>query len=190
MIQTPNPNRFSSSLILAALLLFFPLSSCGGGDGTSDWDSRPASQTPTQAATPSQTPTQTAIQQAASTLCQKVEQCGLISSGEMGMCEQELAKVVSMLPDPDHFMACIKQQSCDTLANESTLQPAIDGCLNIDMSSVKCNSDQKTIHACTNNGVCKDIVCSEVCSEGFDGASYMYCAYASEKGHDVCWCQL
>jgi hypothetical protein len=163
MIQTPNPNRFSSSLILAALLLFFPQLSCGG----------------------SKSP----IQQAASTLCHKVEQCGLISSGDMGMCEKELAQVVSMLPDPDRFMACIKEQSCDTLANESTLQPAIDGCLNIDMSSVKCNSDQKTIHACTNNGVCTDIVCNDVCTEGF-GGTYRYCAYASEKGHDVCWCQM
>jgi hypothetical protein len=163
MIQTPNRNRFSYLLILAALLLFFPLLSCGG----------------------SKSP----IEQAANTVCQKLAQCALISSGDVGACTQEGKPVVSMLPDPDGFMTCIKQQSCDTLANDATAEQAVTDCLNIDMSSVKCNGDQKTIHLCANNGVCRDWSCSEVCSEGFDGASYMYCGYESDRGHDVCYCQ-
>jgi hypothetical protein len=177
MIQTPNRNRFSSSLILAALLLLIPLSSCGGGDSTPGWGSSPASLTPTQ----------TAMDQGATSLCQKAAQCSGVtnpSASDMSTCKQEVGPVVSIFPDAADFEACITRLSCSSLENDQT---AILTCLNLNLPAIKCNTDGATLHACTNNGVCSDIPCGDVCT--YLGGSYMYCGYASEKGHDVCWCQ-
>jgi hypothetical protein len=181
MIQTPNPNRFSSSLILAALLLLIPLSSCGGGDGTSDWDSLPASQTPTQAK----------MDQGATSICQKAAQCSSssMSASDMSQCKQEIAGALTILPDATRFESCVTQLRCTTLMDDTAVQSALKGCLNLDMTSIHCNSDQRTLHACTNTPVCSDMDCGEVCTY-FAGATFVNCGYDSSVGHDVCWCQM
>ena len=164
MIQTPNPDRFSFSLILAALLLFFPLLSCGGH--------------------------QSPIDKAASSVCEKAAQCSNYhpSGSEMNECKQAVAPALQILPDPESFTTCMKQLDCATLNDDTADNPAILACLNLDMTSIHCNSDQKTLHACTNNAVCSDIDCTEACS--YVGWTYMYCAADSSRGHDVCWCQM
>jgi hypothetical protein len=170
MIQTPNRNRFSSSLILAALLLFIPLSSCGGGDST-----------------PPLTPTQAAMDQGATSVCQKAAQCSGVtnpSASDMSTCKQEAGAVFTIFPDPAAFEACLTQLSCSTLENDDN---SILTCLNLNLPAIKCNTDGATLHACTNNGVCKDIVCGDVCT--YMGGTFAYCGIDSSQGHDLCWCR-
>ena len=174
MIQTPNSNRSSSSLILGALLLFLPLSSCGGGDGT-----------------PPLTPTQAKMDQGATSICQKAAQCSSssMSASDMSECKQEMAVALTVLPDATRFQSCITQLSCTTLMDDTAVQSALKGCLNLDLTSIRCNSDQKTLHACTNTPVCSDMDCGEVCTY-FAESSFVNCGYDSSQGHDVCWCQM
>jgi hypothetical protein len=181
MIQTPNSSRSSFSSILAALLLLIPLSSCGGGDGTSDWDSLPAAQTPTQAK----------MDQGATSICQKAAQCSssAMSASDMGDCKQEMAVALTVLPDATRFQSCITQLGCTSVMDDAAVQAALKGCLNLDLTSIRCNSDQKTLHACTNTPVCSDMDCGEVCTY-FAGGSFVNCGYDSSQGHDVCWCQM
>jgi hypothetical protein len=165
MIQTPNASRFPSSSILAALLLLVPLSSCGGHHSAMD--------------------------QAAASLCDKYAQCAgyQLSGSDMNQCKQEIAVALTVLPDPTSFEACVAQVSCTILLDDTAASPALEACLNLDMTSVHCNSDQKTLHACTNTPVCTEIDCKEVCSY-FAGGSFVNCGYDSSRSHDVCWCQM
>ena len=109
----------------------------------------------------------------------------------MQQCKQEIAGVLQIFPDPDAFSACVNGLTCSDL--ESSDPTKVQACLDLDTTTIACESSGQTLHACTNTGKCTSISCPDVCS--LVGYTFDHCGFDSSKsngtsnGWDVCWCR-
>jgi hypothetical protein len=149
---------------------------CGGGGGGGDDDDTGAD--PLDKYSP-----------AVQTVCHKLFDCYGGSTTDAGRekCGQQYSELLELVPDPASFSSCIQDKACAFLTSDTMLSLVIGQCIDLDESSIDCNEDGRTIHACTTKAVCSDIDCVKVCSA--DQETFVECSMSTEKGHDVCFCK-
>src|SRR5664279_2658137 len=94
-------------------------------------------------------------------LCNKGMSCGEVTSSQMQQCTQQIAGALQIIPDPNAFSACIQGLSCSDLSGSD--ETKVQSCLNLDTTSIKCESGGQTLHACANSGKCVSISCADAC---------------------------
>lgn len=91
--------------------------------------------------------------------CEKYASCLKLGADALADCEAGAAKLSLLLPDPDSFLGCIEEISCDKLKSQSE---AVLGCLKLDLRSLSCKAGM--FHYCNTDGQCVDVSCSDFCA--------------------------
>jgi hypothetical protein len=129
-------------------------------------------------------------QTGATALCNKGMSCGEVTSSQMQECTQQIAGALQVIPDPDAFSTCIQGMSCSDL--DGSDETKVQSCLNLDTTTIKCESGGQTLHACSNSGKCVSISCADACP--LLGGTFDHCGFDSSKGEgtgwDVCYCRM
>jgi len=158
----------TSRRLNTALMILVCVAGCGGGNGNG------LKLTPEQ-------------EVGAGAVCNKAASCSgqSVSSSDMQTCKEQIAGALQLFPDPDAFSTCIQGMSCTDLENGDATK--IQACVDFNTSTIKCESDGTSLHACSNSGKCTSISCADVCP--LLKGTFDHCGYNSSKGWDVCWCR-
>jgi len=120
----------------------------------------------------------------AEAICQKTAECtgSNPSDSEQELCQSVAQSLIlDLLPDPKSYAACFAQLSCADTQDDAALQR----CMDLDPDAYACTGDR--LHACTLQGVCRDIECTAFCEA--QSLSLDRCGFDEAKGHDACWCR-
>lgn len=116
------------------------------------------------------------------TVCNKLIGCKLAKDSEYDLCLSTIKPFMQYIIDANQVLSCINSMSCTQLKTGGA--KVVQGCLDQDNSSFKCNGD--TLHYCNNKGACKDVNCRTLCDDM--GRKYQKCDSSISQGHAVCWC--